>query len=119
MPLEADILTKSLGIEAHKYLLRNVHMSRARKKGYFTEDSSKKHLHEQVKSAHDWAQKEYEKEGEKYEAAIQIKSDFYEGFLALGQQQFEQAKPTWYYNAISNRADSVAWPSTHCMKIAS
>ncbi|KAI9125958.1 hypothetical protein K1719_003376 [Acacia pycnantha] len=95
----------------------NVHMSRARKKVYFTEDSSKKHLHEQIKSAYDWAQKEYEKAGEKYEAAIQIKSDFYEGFLALGQQQFEQAKLSWYYNAISSGADSVTWPSAHVLQL--
>lgn len=97
----------------------NVHMSRARKKVYFTEDSSKKHLYEQIESAYDWAQNEYKKAAEKYEAAIQIKSDFYEGFLALGQQQFERAKLSWYYNGISSGADSATWPSAHVLQLYS
>ncbi|XP_028760777.1 protein PHOX1 [Neltuma alba] len=95
----------------------NVHMSRARKKVYFPEDSSKKHLYEQINSAYDWAEKEYKNAGEKYEAAVQMKSDFFEGFLALGQQQFEQAKLSWYYNAISGSADSASWPSAHVLQL--
>ncbi|KAI4335636.1 hypothetical protein L6164_014268 [Bauhinia variegata] len=94
----------------------NVHMSRARKKVYFTEDSSKENLNEQIKSAYDWAQKEYIKAGEKYEAAIKLKSDFYEGFLALGQQQFEQAKLSWYY-AICSNADSATLLSTEVLQL--
>lgn len=95
----------------------NVHMSRARKKVYLTEeDSSKEHMYEQIKSSYEWAQKEYAKAGEKFEAAIKIKSDFYEGFLALGQQRFEQAKLSWYY-ALSSNIDLPTWPSTEVLHL--
>ncbi|CAL0320171.1 unnamed protein product [Lupinus luteus] len=94
----------------------NVHMSRARKKVYLTEDSSKEHMQEQIKSSYEWAQKEYAKAGEKYEAAVEIKSDFYEGFMALGQQQFEKAKLSWYY-ALSSNADLATWPSTEVLQL--
>ncbi|TKY54774.1 Tetratricopeptide repeat protein 1 [Spatholobus suberectus] len=94
----------------------NVHMSRARKKVYFTEDSSKEHLCEQIKSSYAWALEEYAKAGEKYEAAIKIKSDFHEGFLALGLQQFEQAKLSWYH-ALSRNVDLLTWPSTEVLQI--
>ncbi|KAJ1385872.1 Tetratricopeptide-like helical domain superfamily [Sesbania bispinosa] len=94
----------------------NVHMSRARKKVYFTEDSSKDLLCEQINSSYEWARKEYAKAGEKYEAAIELKSDFYEGFLALGLQQFEQAKLSWYH-ALSNNVDSATWPSTEVLQL--
>ncbi|KAJ8534984.1 hypothetical protein K7X08_016712 [Anisodus acutangulus] len=75
----------------------NVHMSRARKRVYFTEDGSWESLLEQVKSAYEWAEKEYEMAGHRYEEALRLKPDFYEGLLALGQQQFEHAKLCWYY----------------------
>ncbi|XP_058722912.1 protein PHOX4-like [Vicia villosa] len=94
----------------------NVHMSRARKKVYFTEDSSKEHMYEQIKTSYEWAQKEYAKAGEKFEAAIKIQSDFYEGFLALGQQRFEQAKLSWYY-ALSSNVDLATWPSTEILHL--
>lgn len=90
----------------------NVYMSRARKKVYLTKDS----LYEQIKSSYEWAQKEYVKAGEKYEAALKIKSDFYEGYLALGQQQFEKAKLSWYY-ALSSNIDLATWPSTEVLKL--
>ena len=94
----------------------NVHMSRARKKVYFTEDSSKEHMYEQIKSSYEWVQKEYAKAGDKFEAAIKIKSDFYEGFLALGQQQFEQAKLSWYF-ALSSNIDLATWPSAEVLHL--
>ncbi|XP_027331501.1 protein PHOX1 isoform X2 [Abrus precatorius] len=94
----------------------NVHMSMARKKVYFTEDSSKDYVCEQIKSSYEWAQKEYAKAGEKYEAAIKVKSDFYEGFLALGQQQFEQAKLSWCH-ALSSNVDLLTWPSTEVLQL--
>ncbi|KAL3360965.1 hypothetical protein AABB24_014070 [Solanum stoloniferum] len=75
----------------------NVHMSRARKRVYFTEDGSRESLLKQVKSAYDWAEKEYEMAGSRYGEALRLKPDFYEGLLALGQQQFEHAKLSWYY----------------------
>lgn len=75
----------------------NVHMSRARKRVYFTEDGPRESVLEQVKSAYEWAEKEYKMAGSRYEEALRLKSDFYEGLLALGQEQFEHAKLSWYY----------------------
>ncbi|XP_029125376.1 protein PHOX4 [Cajanus cajan] len=94
----------------------NVHMSNARKKVYLTENSSKEHVIEQIKSSYDWAHEEYEKAGEKYETAIEIKPDFYEGFLALGQEQFEEAKLSWNYALCSN-VDFATWPSIEVLQL--
>ncbi|BAT76269.1 hypothetical protein LR48_Vigan01g251600 [Vigna angularis] len=94
----------------------NVHMSKARKKIYKTEDSSKEHLCELIKSSYEWALEEYSKAEEKYDAAIKIKSDFYEGFLALGLQKFEQAKLLWYY-ALNSNVDSLTWPSAEVLHL--
>ncbi|PQM42026.1 HSP-interacting protein [Prunus yedoensis var. nudiflora] len=94
----------------------NVHMARARKKVYFSEDSSKESIISNIQSAYDWAQKEYIEAGRRYEEALQIKPDFYEGYLALGQQQFEKAKLSWYY-AISSNADLETWPSTEVLRL--
>ncbi|KAL2465603.1 Octicosapeptide/Phox/Bem1p (PB1) domain-containing protein [Abeliophyllum distichum] len=89
----------------------NVHMSRARKRVYFTEDSSSESILAQVKSAYDWAQKEYVEAGKIYDEALKIKPDFYDAILALAQQQFEQAKLSWYY-AIATNVDLESWPAT-------
>ncbi|KAK4369251.1 hypothetical protein RND71_013043 [Anisodus tanguticus] len=89
----------------------NVHMSRARKRVYLKEGSSGESLLAQIKIAYDWALKEYSKAGERYEEALNIKPNFYEGILALGQQQFEQAKLSWYY-AINAGVDLDSWLST-------
>ncbi|KAL0403863.1 UNVERIFIED_CONTAM: protein PHOX1 [Sesamum radiatum] len=94
----------------------NVHMSRARKRLYFTEDSSREFVFRQVKSLYDWAQAEYTKAGKRYEEALKIKPDFYEAVLALGQQQFERAKLSWYY-AIGNDVDLESWPSTEILEL--
>ncbi|XP_041003458.1 protein PHOX1-like [Juglans microcarpa x Juglans regia] len=94
----------------------NVHMSRARKRVHVTEDASKEHILAQIKAAYDWAQKEYIKAGKRYEEALKIKPDFYEGFLALGQQQFELAKLHWYY-AISCNVDLETCPSTEILQL--
>lgn len=75
----------------------NIHMSKARKRVYFTEDGSRESMLEQVKSAYEWAEEEYDMAGSMYEEALRLKPDFYEGLLALGQQQFELAKLSWYY----------------------
>jgi tetratricopeptide (TPR) repeat protein len=80
----------------------NVHMSRARKRVFFKDDSSKDSILEQIKIAYDWAQAEYSKAGQRYEEALKIKPDFYEGVVALGQQQFEQAKLSWYHSISTN-----------------
>ncbi|KAK7388580.1 hypothetical protein VNO78_23401 [Psophocarpus tetragonolobus] len=94
----------------------NVHMSTARKKVYFIEDFSKEHLCEQIKSSYEWALEEYAKAGEKYEAAIKIKLDFHEGYLALGLQLFEQAKLSWCH-ALSSNVDLLTWPSTEVLHL--
>ncbi|XP_059641473.1 protein PHOX1-like [Cornus florida] len=75
----------------------NVHMSRARKRAFLTEDGSRELILAQVKTAYEWANKEYVMAGTRYEEALKVKPDFYEGLLALGQQQFEQAKLSWNY----------------------
>ncbi|XP_071910879.1 protein PHOX1-like [Coffea arabica] len=94
----------------------NVHMSRARKRVYLTEDASRESVLEQVKNAYGWAQKEYSAAGKKYEEALLIKPNFYEGILALGQQQFEQAKLSWYY-AIGTNVNLELWPSTEVLQL--
>lgn len=93
----------------------NVHMSRARKRVYLKEDSSGESFLAQIKVAYDWALKEYSKAGERYEEALNIKPNFYEGILALGQQQFERAKLSWYY-AISAGVDLDSWLSTEVLQ---
>lgn len=93
----------------------NVHMSRAKKKIYSTGDDSKSVL-SQIKTAYDWVKKEYEDAGKSYEEALEIKPDFYEGLLALGKQQFEQARLSWYH-AISRDDDIGTWPSTEVLKL--
>ncbi|KAL3497324.1 hypothetical protein ACH5RR_040056 [Cinchona calisaya] len=94
----------------------NVHMSRARKRVSFKEEDSKESALAQVKSAYEWAQREYVKAGMRYEEALKIKPDFYEGLLALGQQQFEQAKLSWYY-AIGSKADLETEPPAHVLEL--
>lgn len=94
----------------------NVHMSRARKRVYFTEDASRESVFSQVKNSFKWAQMEYSKAGERYEEAIKVKPDFYEGFLALGQQQFEQAKLSWYY-AVGTNVNLETWDSTETVEL--
>ncbi|KAL3840730.1 hypothetical protein ACJIZ3_025321 [Penstemon smallii] len=94
----------------------NVHMSRARKRVYFSEESSRESVLAQVKCAYEWAQKEYTNAGKRYEEALKIKPDFYEAVLALGQQQFEQAKLSWYY-AIGTYVDLETWPSTDVLQL--
>ncbi|KAH7546287.1 hypothetical protein FEM48_Zijuj01G0184400 [Ziziphus jujuba var. spinosa] len=94
----------------------NVHMSRARKRVYYTGDDSKESVLSQIKTAYDWVQKEYVEAGKSYDEALKIKPDFYEAFLALGQQQFEQARLSWYY-AISRNVDLGTWPSTEVLQL--
>jgi tetratricopeptide (TPR) repeat protein len=75
----------------------NVHMSRARKRPCLPEDSLQEFILEQVKVSYDWACTEYAKAGAMFDEAVKTKSEFFEGLIALGQQQFEQAKLSWYY----------------------
>ncbi|WCJ30344.1 Octicosapeptide/Phox/Bem1p (PB1) domain-containing protein / tetratricopeptide repeat (TPR)-containing protein [Euphorbia peplus] len=94
----------------------NVHMSKARKRIYFLEEGSKESLLEQVKTVYESARKEYVKAGLKYEESLKIKPDFYEGYLALGQQEFEQAKLCWYY-AIGSKLDLENGPNEEVLNL--
>ncbi|KAI3964254.1 hypothetical protein MKW92_015163 [Papaver armeniacum] len=94
----------------------NVHMSKARKRVSFVEESSKESVLMTAKSTYEWAQKEYVKAGKRYEEALRIKPDFYEAHLALGQQQFEQAKLVWCY-ANGSGVDLETWPSTEVLQL--
>ncbi|KAG6411568.1 hypothetical protein SASPL_129651 [Salvia splendens] len=94
----------------------NVHMSRARKRVYLAEDASKEPVLARVKSSYEWARAEYVNAGKRYEKALKIKPNFYEAILALGQQEFEQAKLSWYY-AIGTNADLESWPSSVVLEL--
>ncbi|XP_008795825.1 protein PHOX1 [Phoenix dactylifera] len=94
----------------------NVHMSRARKRLFLSENASKESILAQAKAAYEWAQAEYVKAGKRYEEALKIKPDFYEALLALGQQQFEQAKLSWYH-AIGSKVDLETWPSADVLEL--
>lgn len=94
----------------------NVHMSRARKRVAVSEDNLRETVLEQIKAAYDWAHKEYDKAGMRYEEALKIKPDFYEGLLALGQQQFEQAKLCWYH-AVGNKVFLEEGPSSDVLML--
>ncbi|KAJ6296259.1 hypothetical protein OIU78_024162 [Salix suchowensis] len=94
----------------------NIHMSRARKRLGFTEEASRESILEEIRKSYDWAQKEYIKAGKRYEEALRIKPDFYEGLLAQAQQQFERAKLSWYY-AIGNNVDLETWPSEEVVQL--
>ncbi|CAI0415221.1 unnamed protein product [Linum tenue] len=94
----------------------NVHMSRARKRVFFPEDGSRETLLELIKSAYEWGKTEYMKAGERYREALKLKPDFYESLLALGQQQFEQAKLCWYH-AIGSKIDLENGPSEEVLDL--
>ncbi|XAR69405.1 hypothetical protein NMG60_11000969 [Bertholletia excelsa] len=96
----------------------NVHMSRARKRIFFTEDGSRESIMAQAKDGYEWAKKEYAIAGIRYEEALKIKPDFYEGLLALGHQQFEQAKLLWYYSIGSgSNLDLESGPASEILEL--
>lgn len=94
----------------------NVHLSKARKRAISNEDYSAEPTPEQVKAAYDWATEEYTKAGIRYEEALKVKPDFYEGLLALGLLQFEQAKLSWYY-ALGSKSDLQIGPSAQILEL--
>ena len=94
----------------------NVHMSMARKRVVLPEDGPRESILAQIKTAYEWAQKEYIKASFRYEEALKVKPDFYEGHLALGQQQFEQAKLSWCY-AIGCKLDLESGPSVEVLQL--
>ncbi|KAJ4873899.1 Octicosapeptide/Phox/Bem1p (PB1) domain-containing protein / TPR-containing protein [Raphanus sativus] len=82
----------------------NVHMSKARKQVCLPEDASREAVVEAVEAAFVWTRNEYNKAAKRYEEAISTKPDFYEALIALGQEQFEQAKLCWYH-ALKGKVD--------------
>lgn len=93
----------------------NVHMSRARRR-VFTEYHTGESEVSQVTDAYSLAQKEYSIAGKRFEEALKIKPNFYEGIIALGQLQFEQAKLSWHY-AINTDTDLESWPSSEVLQL--
>ncbi|KAG5407527.1 hypothetical protein IGI04_013646 [Brassica rapa subsp. trilocularis] len=94
----------------------NVHMSKARRQVSFPEDASREAVIEAVEAAFVWTQNEYNKAAEKYEEALKIKPDFHEALIALGQQQFEQAKLLWYH-AQKTKVDTESEVSQDVLKL--
>lgn len=94
----------------------SVHMSRARNRASFSEDGSRESSFEHIKAAYEGAQKEYKKAEVRYEEALKIKPDFYEGYLALGHQQFEQARLCWCY-VMACKMDLEASPADEVLQL--
>ncbi|KAF8410784.1 hypothetical protein HHK36_003321 [Tetracentron sinense] len=94
----------------------NVHMCAARKRIPLDDSASKELMTAQIQVAYDWVREKYSLAGEKYEEALRIKPDFYEGLLALGQQHFETAKLQWSF-ALANKVDLSSWDSMETIKL--
>ncbi|KAK4347625.1 hypothetical protein RND71_033964 [Anisodus tanguticus] len=92
----------------------NVHMCAARKRIPIDDSSSKEMMAAQLQAAYDWVKEKYSLAREKYEEALSIKPDFYEGLLALGQQQFEMAKLYWSF-ILAKKEDLSNWDPTETL----
>ncbi|XP_065877332.1 protein CLMP1 [Euphorbia lathyris] len=94
----------------------NVHMCAARKRIPFDESAGKDVVSAQLQVAYNWVKEKYLLAREKYEQALLIKPDFYEGLLALGQQQFEMAKLNWSF-VLAKKIDLSDWDSAETLKL--
>ncbi|XP_010519120.1 PREDICTED: uncharacterized protein LOC104798649 [Tarenaya hassleriana] len=94
----------------------NVHMCAARKRIPLDESAGKEVVAAQLQAAYEWVKERYSLAREKYEHALLIKPDFYEGLLALGQQQFEMAKLHWSY-ALAGKIDLSGWDPAETLKL--
>jgi tetratricopeptide (TPR) repeat protein len=94
----------------------NVHMCAARKKIPLDENAPKEAMSAQLCTAYNWVRERFALAGSKYEAALKIKPDFYEGLLALGQQNFEMAKLHWSY-AVADKVDLASWDSSETIDL--
>ncbi|XP_010454340.1 PREDICTED: uncharacterized protein LOC104736110 [Camelina sativa] len=89
--------------------LGNVHLSGARKRLSLLRGVSGESGSEQLKTAYECVQRDHTKAKENYKEAMKIKSDLFEVFLAVGLQQFEEARLSWYYVLVS-QLDLKTWP---------
>lgn len=94
----------------------NVYMCAARKRIPLDESAGKEVVESQLQTAYDWVKEKYSLAREKYEEALSIKPDFYEGLLALGQQQFEMAKLHWSF-ALAKKIDLSSCDSTEMLNL--
>ncbi|KAF9672133.1 hypothetical protein SADUNF_Sadunf11G0009000 [Salix dunnii] len=94
----------------------NVHMCAARKRIPLDESAGKEVVAAQLQTAYEWVKDKYSLAREKYEEALLIKPDFYEGLLALGQQQFEMAKLHWSF-VLAKKIDLSSWDSAETLKL--
>ncbi|KAI3466533.1 hypothetical protein Pfo_023196 [Paulownia fortunei] len=94
----------------------NVHMCAARKRIPIDESAAKEMMDAQLQTAYDWVREKYSLAREKYGEALLIKPDFYEGLLALGQQQFEMAKLHWSF-ALAKKEDLLKWDPTETISL--
>ncbi|XP_016195528.1 HSP-interacting protein [Arachis ipaensis] len=94
----------------------NVHMCAARKRIPLDESAGKDVVAEQLQVAYDWVKEKYSLARDKYNEALLIKPDFYEGLLALGQQQFEMAKLHWSF-ALAKKIDLSSWDPTETLEL--
>ncbi|KAK7245919.1 hypothetical protein RIF29_40773 [Crotalaria pallida] len=94
----------------------NVYMCAARKRIPLDESAGEEVVAERLQIAYDWVKEKYTLAREKYEQALLIKPDFYEGLLALGQQQFEMAKLHWSF-ALARKIDLSGWDPTETIEL--
>ncbi|KAK9681471.1 hypothetical protein RND81_10G005100 [Saponaria officinalis] len=94
----------------------NVHMCEARKRIPADENASPEVKAAQLQTAYHWVNEKYSLARDKYEQALSIKPDFYEGLLAMGQQQFEMAKLQWSY-VLAKKEDLSNWNSSEIFKL--